>query len=545
MLEFNQLKFIRDEVHGFHGVSKKPPGGIAKFLSRTGYALRLCCQEKEILVFAALQWTAIGIAYLLWVQMLDWIPEEVWRRAAKSEDTSIADWILLAWSFVCVGVAAYPIGILSGCMGAAHFLRRQGRESTIAACLKLVLPHSGPLWAFHWIDGWITVQQILYRLPRKRDTRTPAERARSEALYYAWKLGIAGVLPGILAGKDLIAAGKSSIVFLKDNFLEVAALRAGYSALCWVVGITSYVGAFFLFAVVDIAPPQEETYRHIYEFYLVAAAPILIAAGMVLLLLRPVYLLALCDLYADHVEKRGEAASLPPGPEKATSMLVAFAALCAFVGTVFIYRAELSYLLSIPYAGERVQHRDPDAQLQAAMKDFDAQRFSAAAAGFEHALRMKPGDGLTHARLGFSYLQMQRYEDAIPHLRRAVELDPSDHVTWSNLGVVHEKLGRPEGGIEALRTAAKLRPQNRDILINYGIVLTAAGRLDEALVPLLQAASLDPQDPAPRFHLAMVYAAKGDRAAWQKELAIVRQRDANLARQIEAEARFPVGVRLE
>src|SRR5690554_7569188 len=78
--------------------------------------------------------------------MLDWIPEEVWRSAAESDEGSIADWILLAWSFVCVGFAAFPVGILTGCMGATHFLHKQGRESTVATCLKLVLPQSWSLW---------------------------------------------------------------------------------------------------------------------------------------------------------------------------------------------------------------------------------------------------------------------------------------------------------------------------------------------------------------------------------------------------------------
>ena len=79
---------------------------------------------------------------------------------------------------------------------ATHFLRKQGRESTVAACFRLVLPQSWSLWAFHWIDGWITVNQILDRLPRKNDRRTAAEKALSEALYYAWKLGVSGILRG-------------------------------------------------------------------------------------------------------------------------------------------------------------------------------------------------------------------------------------------------------------------------------------------------------------------------------------------------------------
>ncbi|MFT7533518.1 MAG: hypothetical protein ACI9FD_004555 [Gammaproteobacteria bacterium] len=118
-------------------------------------------------MFALLQWITIALAYLLWVQMLDWILEAVWRSAENPDSTSIADYILLAWALVCIGIAAFPIGILTGCMSATHFLHLQGQESTIAKCLNLVLPQTWPLWIFHWIDGFITVRQIMARLPRK------------------------------------------------------------------------------------------------------------------------------------------------------------------------------------------------------------------------------------------------------------------------------------------------------------------------------------------------------------------------------------------
>ena len=96
---FNKVDFIRDEIKELPGIDEKPSGGIGAFASRVGYALSLCLKEKEILVFALLQWAAVGIAYLLWVQMLDWIPEEIWEMAAESDDVSPADIILTIWSF--------------------------------------------------------------------------------------------------------------------------------------------------------------------------------------------------------------------------------------------------------------------------------------------------------------------------------------------------------------------------------------------------------------------------------------------------------------
>ena len=275
------------------------------------------------------------------------------QLAAESDEGSIADWILFAWSFVCIGVAAFPVGVLTGCMGATHFLHKQGRESTVATCLKLVLPRSWSLWSFHWIDGWITVNQILDRLPKKRG-RSVASRLRSEALYYAWKLGIAGVLPSIVSGNNLVKSGKNSVIFVKDNFLEVAKLRTGYSLLCWIIGISAYVGAILLFMVVDIVPEGGEVYGHIYTLYFWAAVPILIAVAIIMLFLRPIYVLALCDLYSDHLDNKGVDVTLPENPPKSISAIVAFGCICLIVAVVFMYRNELGIvdMLSTPYGSE-------------------------------------------------------------------------------------------------------------------------------------------------------------------------------------------------
>lgn len=348
---FNKINFVRDEIKDLADIDKKPKNAVAGFTARIGKALALGLKEKEIFFFGLMQWVAIGIGYLLWVQMLDWIPEDVWRSAAESDDGSIADWVLFAWSFVCVGVAAFPIGILTGCMGATHFLTKQGEPSTVATCFKLVLPQSWSLWSFHWIDGWITVNRILDRLPRKNDNRSAAQKAAEEALYYAWKLGVSGVLPSIVTGHGLVRSGKNSVQFVKQNFKQIAQLRAGYSALCWVVGILAYIGTILLFMVVDVVPAGKEIYAHVYTFYMWAAVPILVASAVVMLLLRPIYVLAICDLYSDHLESKGIEVILPENPSKSVSALVTFSCLCVIVLVVYWFRQELGIvdMLSTPY----------------------------------------------------------------------------------------------------------------------------------------------------------------------------------------------------
>ncbi len=103
-------------------------------------------------------------------------------------------------------------------MGAVHFLHRQGERSSIARCLQLALPNAWPIWIFSWIDGWWTVMRILDRLPKRNDSRTWAQKALSEAIYQAWKLGTMGMLPGMVMGNGLIQSGRDSVRFITARF---------------------------------------------------------------------------------------------------------------------------------------------------------------------------------------------------------------------------------------------------------------------------------------------------------------------------------------
>ncbi len=357
----SDLDFVKEEIHRLPGLAEQKPkfGSALKFFFvRAGRAIKLIFTEKELITFALLQWVAIGLGYYLWVQMLGWIPEEVWRSTETSRHGSIADIVLLLWSFVIVGIVALPVGVLSACMGAVRFLRSQGRPSTIAACLQIVLPKVRPLWIFHWIDGWITVNQILDRLPKKRDRRTPAEKVLSEALYYAWKLGTIGMLPALLAGRGLIEAGKQSISLVRHKLSDTALLRVGYSSICWVVGIAAYIGTIIFFCVFDNLVPKGSAYSHVYTFYFWAGVPIVIAVGVIQLFLRPVYILSSCDIYSDYLQERNEPLMLPSPPSRIVISLVTFGVLCLIVAVVILYRYELGimHMLATPY-GQRYQPR--------------------------------------------------------------------------------------------------------------------------------------------------------------------------------------------
>ena len=306
------------------------------FASKAGYALSLGLKEKEIFFFGGMQWLAVAIAYLLWTQMLFWIPPEVWEALSSEDDgAGLIDLALTLWAFVCVGVAAFPIAIFSSCMGVTHFLHKQGRASTVAMCLKLSLPNAWPLWAFHWTDGWITVRQIMSRIPSDQDKRTLAQILYEEALYYAWKVGIAGVLPSMVLGKGMIESGKESIAFVRQHAKEIIKLRAAYSGYCWILGVLAYVAGIPLMMYLDDGTGMG---NNIAMFYFYMAVPICFAVGLIMFFLRPIYLLSLCNLYSDYLKANNKTVELPDNPPRAISALVVFAILCIAVLVVFYFR---------------------------------------------------------------------------------------------------------------------------------------------------------------------------------------------------------------
>lgn len=349
----NNIAFVQDELKDLPELKKLPKGSRKDFTSKISYALLLGLKEKEIFFFGILQWAAVILAYLLWVQMLHWIPQEVWDSIGECLDgpgdgegcTAPADIPLFLWGISCILIAAFPIGILSSAMGATHFLHKRGEESTVMKCLHAAFSNAWATWKFHFIDGYITVMQIIDRLPQENKHETPeqtaARRMASEVLYYAWKVGVAGVLPSIVLGNGVIESGKNSIKFVKNNFAEVIKLRAAYSSLCWVVGIFAYIGACFTVFLMGDSSHASTGGLAIAKIYLYLVFPIAISVSVVMIFLRPIYVLTLCDMYSDFLKNEGEEAHLPNDPSNGKKAFIAFTIICVFVAILAGFRDEL------------------------------------------------------------------------------------------------------------------------------------------------------------------------------------------------------------
>ncbi len=309
----NQLEFVGKEIKEIPGLADTKPGktdSLKGFISRAPYVIKLILLEKEIVTFAVLQWLSIALGCYLCVQISeDWL--------------SVNDIVL----FLCIGVSAFLLGIFSGCMGVAYLLHKQGKDSTIVACLRIVLPRAWSLWILHWIDSWITVSQIRERLTNKE---TPAQRVSSEALYYAWKLGTMGVLPALLTGHGLVDSGKHAVIVVKEKLKEMAVLRIGYSLICWIIGIGAYV-------VLLLAAFKGNEISFLTFF-----VPVLIAVGIIHIF-RPIYLISACDIYYEYMKEREEPIVLTDNPSKGVSVLIAFFVLCIMTAVAYLYRQELGF----------------------------------------------------------------------------------------------------------------------------------------------------------------------------------------------------------
>ena len=331
-----ELKTLKNQSSS---VTKKKihPGkieSIGGFFNNGAVSLRFIFQEKENIVFALLQLVVIGIMYFLWAKSLSFIPEEYWHDENMDD---LVSFIVLLWSFVLVGIATFPLGILTACMCASYLLHFEGKESTVAECLKIVLPKSWSLWIFSWFDGWWTVWRIMERLPKKNDRTPLAVKLVHEAAYQAWKLASLGVMPSLLSGANLAQASKNSLSLLSGKFSMLAKLRIGYSVVCWIFAVGAYVSMFFLVRYLYDVPQFTALLRTVGGFYLFAGIPTIVALVFIMLIFRPIYIISACRIYAFYAREKQMPILLPEPMPKTLSAFVFFVALSIIVFVAWKY----------------------------------------------------------------------------------------------------------------------------------------------------------------------------------------------------------------
>lgn len=331
--EFDRLKTKAYKETDF---SENPGyfGSIGSFFTSIAASLRFIFTEKENIVFALLQWATIALVYFIWIQGLSWIPEEIWKN--DTENTA-ANLILLVWSLACVGLAAFPLGILTACMNASCLLRFQNKESTFTDCMKAAFSRAGTLWIFSWIDGWWTVKRILERLPKKNDRTLRSVKIEREIIYQLWKMISLGFIPALLYGRSFKDACKDSLFLLKKRFLPLIKLRLGYSFVCWIVGIGCYAGTVLFFCYMDKMPDEYD----IYSWYFYAGLPLILALLIIIILFRPLYIISACRIYINYACDEGITPNLPQRTSAFTNILVIFLCFAAIIGVVLLFHQQL------------------------------------------------------------------------------------------------------------------------------------------------------------------------------------------------------------
>lgn len=335
--ELNNLKLKASHEINF---SKSPGyfGSVGGFFRSIATSLRFVLTEKENIVFALLQWACIVLTYYIWVQVLKWIPEEIWIKAGNGDSQNkCVDLILWLWSLACVGFAAYPLGILTACMNASCILRFKNKESTFTDCFKIALQHSGTIWIFSWIDGWWTVKRILERLPKKNDRTPTSVKIYRETIYQTWKMLTLGFMPAILFGRSLKDACNDSLSLTKKRFLPLIKLRLGYSLICWIVGIGCYIGTILIFIFI----PELPAINDIYSFYKYAGIPMILALLIIMLVFRPLYIISACRIYISYACNEGLKGNLPEKSSSYINILVIFAILTTLICCALLFHQQM------------------------------------------------------------------------------------------------------------------------------------------------------------------------------------------------------------
>jgi hypothetical protein len=315
----NPLAGIRDEVAKMPEL-KQPRAGwkeaLVAFRDRFARTLQILREEPEILAFAVAQWFVILLGGVLWLSMLLLLPQDNPIESKEELVTGIG-FVITAlvvgglWTLAVIILVALPVGVLSAAMGAAHLLRRSGEPSTASRCLSIAWAQMRNLWLYHAIDGYVTVNAVLSRFPKKNGNRSKLEMIAEELLYFAWKLACIGVLPAMICGHGLVESGKRSLGFVKAKLASLMILRAGYGGLCWAVGSTAY---FLSFAIMfQFGADLVKWFGADSSWALTFVAfglPILGTFAITLVVFQPIYILTVCDLYADHLAETGERLSL-------------------------------------------------------------------------------------------------------------------------------------------------------------------------------------------------------------------------------------------
>ena len=116
--------------------------------------------------------------------------------------------------------------------------------------------------------------------------------------------------------------------------------------------------------------------------------------------------------------------------------------------------------------------------------------------------------------------QQGRYEQAAEGYQRLLKRAPNDVMSLNNVAyLLATRLNRPKDALEPAERAQRLAPRMGSIVDTVAWVRHLTGDNQKAVVLIEEALKLDTQDAELRVHAATIYAALGNAAAAEKNLA--------------------------
>jgi Flp pilus assembly protein TadD len=149
---------------------------------------------------------------------------------------------------------------------------------------------------------------------------------------------------------------------------------------------------------------------------------------------------------------------------------------------------------------------------------------------YRKSIALDPYDAAVLNRLGIGYLQLRKFQDAAQQFRETIRLDPYFPEAINNLGFIDYANGHYEDALGRYNRALRIEPRSASVWKNVGASYFALHRYEEASKAVQTALEIDPRlyqrvtggggamiqmtepnDPLMHFHLAKVFAGRGDK----------------------------------
>lgn len=152
----------------------------------------------------------------------------------------------------------------------------------------------------------------MQRLPKKRGN---SYDALEETAYQGWKFASLGFIPAIISGRTVAQACKDSLSLVKHQLLPLAKLRLGYSIVCWITGIACYLATAFNMDQMHAFFGIEQ--KTSFSFHMLVGIPLLITLLILIVFIRPLYIISAARIYANYTDINNIRRNLP---DSASSM---------------------------------------------------------------------------------------------------------------------------------------------------------------------------------------------------------------------------------